>query len=87
MEQRDSLSFDAAVPSVIINAGVVQTNVLPSISTPSLRLGSQVFTNLTPPYFADASGDAGWAVPPSGTVTPDENGLSERHRRSRSSAA
>ena len=72
----DSLSFDAALPTVVVNAGVVQTNVLPSISPPSLRLGSQVFTNLTPPYSADASGDAGWAVPPSGTVTPDENGLS-----------
>ena len=72
----NSLSFDAAAPTVVVNAGVVQTNVFPTISTPSLRLGSQVFTNLTPPYSADASGDAGWAVPPSGTVTPDENGLS-----------
>ena len=43
------------------------------MTAPSSALGPQAFPNSTPPHSADASGDAGWVVPPATTTTADED--------------
>ena len=67
---------NVAVPTTttaIVSAGSVQTARLATMTAPSSALGPQAFPNSTPPHSADASGDAGWVVPPATTTTADED--------------